>query len=289
MNLILLTFGSNLENHYQAVFAILSYLKDPNIQRVIVITDNPHFYAFLAQHIEIKTIDSDELKKWQGQYQFFWRVKIKALEFVQQQYPNSHLLYVDSDTFLAKNLEQISLSLDNGLAFMHKKEYVLEDKPDNTVKKMYSSLLGKKLENIEINAQSAMWNAGVIAIPAEKAAQIIQHSLQLCDAMCATNCPRRLIEQFAFSLALNHGAKLLPCDQYIGHYWGNKTEWNQLISQFFVQAKLKNFSVEQCISEAQQTDWYALPLSKKIRNTNQKLTKWINRLFGAKNIRYFQH
>ena len=44
MNLLLLTFGDNTDNHQQAVFAALSFMRDPHIRRVLVVTDRPDFY-----------------------------------------------------------------------------------------------------------------------------------------------------------------------------------------------------------------------------------------------------
>lgn len=47
MNLLLLTFGDNTDNHQQAVFAALSFMRDPHIRRVLVVTDRPDFYRWL--------------------------------------------------------------------------------------------------------------------------------------------------------------------------------------------------------------------------------------------------
>lgn len=287
MNLILLTFGERLENHYQASFAILTFLKDPTIERVIVLTDRPEFYAFLGEKVEMMPIDNATLQQWQGEHQFFWRVKIKALEAVQQRYPQQNLLYVDSDTFLATDLSIFAQKLNSGQTFMHTKETVLADNCNNTLRKMYRTLNGKSFANIEINGQSAMWNAGVIGLPAEKAQACIELALQLCDEICATDCPRKLVEQFAFSLALNHIQPLQPCDQIIGHYWGNKSEWNQIIANFFVQAQLKQLNLDDCVQQLKDYDWNQLPLEKKQRNSNAKLRALVDKIFKAKNIRYF--
>lgn len=289
MNLLLLTFGTRIENHYQAAFSILSFLNDEHIETVLVVTDYPDFYRFFGNKVECLPIDEGQLKNWQGDAQFFWRVKIKVLEFAFSRYPDRHLLYVDSDTFLASNLTALSFALDCGRSLMHKKEYGFSDvkKTSNTEREMFSVLNHKTFSNILIDHRSEMWNAGVIALPKTKAKEIILLSLMLCDDICKTNSPRRLVEQFSFSLALNHLTELLPCDDVIGHYWGNKSEWNQLISQFFVEALLKNKTRNQCVEELKQFDWNILPLAKKQRSTNYKLKKWIDNLFPTKGIRYF--
>ncbi|WP_090655850.1 hypothetical protein [Basfia succiniciproducens] len=287
MNIVLLTFGSRLENHYQASFAILSFLKDPAVKRVIMVTDRPEFYAFFGNKIEFIQINEDTLTQWQGEYQFFWRVKIKALEKVQKRYPAEHLLYIDSDTFLATDLAGIQDKLSQNQLFMHKLECALGDEIDNTTKKMHNSLKDKTFAGIRLDSQSTMWNAGVIALPANKAKEIITLSLQLCDEICATDCTRRLVEQFSFSIALNHYGELNACDHIIGHYWGNKNEWNKLISAFFVNALLKNLSLQDCINEVAEFDWNRLPIHKKQRSTNSKLKALTDKYFPDKNISYF--
>ncbi|MGF7453347.1 hypothetical protein [Pasteurella bettyae] len=287
MNLVLLTFGERLENHYQACFSILSFLKDPNIKNVIIVTDRADFYQFLNGQVKFIHINQQTLKEWQGKYQFFWRIKIKALEIVQQHYPEQNLLYIDSDTFLASNLDKMYIALNQGQTFMHKAEYTLGSQANNTIKKMYQSLNGQTFANIPLNEHSMMWNAGVIALPANKAKEIIQLTLQLCDEICATNCTRRLVEQFSFSIALNHQIQLQACDNLIGHYWSNKEEWNEMIAKFFVNGYLQNMSLEEAINQLRDFDWNCLPIHKKQRNTKTRLIKLIDHLFPAKNIQYF--
>ncbi|MCK3658235.1 hypothetical protein A4G18_05815 [Pasteurellaceae bacterium Pebbles2] len=288
MNLVLLTFGTRLENHYQACFAILTFLKDPAIKRVVIVTDRKEFYHFLGERVEFIEIDENTLKQWQGEAQFFWRVKIKALQAVQQSYPDEHLLYVDSDVFLAGQLVDIQQKLSQGQPFMHLCEGEISDKSNRTWQKMQRELAGKRFADVEITPQAKMWNAGVIALPAQLAAQAIALSLQLCDEICATKCERRLVEQFSFSLALNHLVPLQACDQVIGHYWGNKSEWNAMIANFFVDAHFKQFSLAECVDLLAQKDWNALPLNKKQRNINRRLKAAVDYLFPAKHIRYFR-
>ncbi|EIJ71834.1 hypothetical protein [Pasteurella bettyae] len=287
MNLVLLTFGERLENHYQACFSILSFLKDPNIKNVIIVTDRADFYQFLNGQVKFIHINQQTIKEWQGKYQFFWRIKIKALEIVQQHYPEQNLLYIDSDTFLASNLDKMYIALNQGQTFMHKAEYTLGSQANNTIKKMYQSLNGQTFANIPLNEHSMMWNAGVIALPANKAKEIIQLTLQLCDEICATNCTRRLVKQFSFSIALNHQVQLQACDNLIGHYWSNKEEWNEMIAKFFVNGYLQNMSLEEAINQLRDFDWNCLPIHKKQRNTKTRLIKLIDHLFPAKNIQYF--
>ena len=287
MNLVLLTFGRHSENHYQAMFAALSFLKDPLINKVVILTDQADFYRLIQEKAEIIHLDQKQLLEWQGPQQFFWRIKIKALERVQSDYPSDHLLYIDSDTFLAGDLKSIHTQLNAGHVLMYKRESVLADKTDKTLRKMYRTLNGKTLAEVKINGQSEMWNAGVIGLPASQAESLIRRALRLCDEICSTSCPRRLVEQFAFSLALDSTAKLHGCEQSIGHYWGNKTEWNQHITKFFADAMLKRLEYKECICLISRFNWQSVPLEKKRRRTNEKLKRLVDKLFKDKNIRHF--
>lgn len=289
INLLLLTFGPHIENHTQAAFSILSFLKDPLVNKIIVVTDHPNFYQFLGNKVDCILIDEPKLKEWQGEHQFFWRIKIKALEFIQQKYPYEHLLYVDSDTFLVGALTDIYHSLEKGNSVMHKREFIFSNvkNTSNTERKMFSILNGYSFSSIIINEQSAMWNAGVIGLPKQKAEKILSLALTICDDICETACPRRLAEQLSFSLALAHLTELKPCDSLIGHYWGNKQEWNTRICQFLTEAFLKNNSIDDIIKELQLFDWSAIPIIKKERSTNRKIVNVIDKILPPKQVQFF--
>lgn len=287
MRLILLTFGEKLENHYQAAFSILSFLQSPAVNGITVVTDKPDFYRYFGQKISLLEVGQERLRKWQGQHQFFWRIKIKALEQVQQQHPEDDLLYVDSDTYLVTGLDEMQQGLSAGLTYMHENEGLLHQLPSKTEKRMWQTLGDTQFEGVTIDSTTTMWNAGVVALPSGKAAHTIQLALSLSDAICATRCERRLVEQFSFSLALNHTGTLTAASPFIAHYWGNKPEWNTLIANFFIQAHLQRESLEASITRLRQLHPTAHPTIVKQRNTKRWLQKCLNRLFPPTTTRYF--
>ena len=308
MNLLQLTFGDNTDNHQQAVFAALSFMRDPHIRRVLVVTDRPDFYRWLSgtarnapsiddgggdasgkpgmAPVETLPITAETLTAWQGPQQFFWRIKIQAVAMAVRQYPGQHLLYVDSDTFLAGSLADMVRQLDAGAAYMHCFEDCLGDRNSRTLTRTRRALAGRTLEGITLSGRHEMWNAGVIGLPASTAAERVAQALQLCDAMCATDCPRRLIEQFAFSLALQQGT-LHPCQDVIGHYWGNKPAWNRLIAGFLAEARLKDETVAQAVARMGQVDWRALPLEHRQRRWVLRLKAGIDWVLPPKKLRHF--
>ncbi len=299
MNLLLLTFGGRPENHYQAAFAILSFFKDPAITRVIVMTDQPDRYRWLegnagktvAGHdlpeIVIQSVDKATLEEWQGSRHFFWRIKIRAIQQAIASYPGEHLIYVDSDTFLAGSLTEVGRLMDEGVALMHCPEYRLNESKDHTVVRMNSILAGKSFAGVPVSSESQMWNAGVVALPASRGAQLVELTLQVCDEMCDTQCPRRLIEQFAFSVALNHDTPLYPCEGVIGHYWGNKAEWNDFILRFLADSRLRDQGVTDAFAHLDEVDWTHLPLEKRPHTQAERLKKGVDWLLPADKGRHF--
>lgn len=100
MNIVYLVFGNNIENYQQAHFSIYTALLFKNAgDRIVVVTDNTQLFNSFGNHIETISINNDVIKEWEGEYQFFWRVKIKALQLVSGKYPSESILYLDGDTF----------------------------------------------------------------------------------------------------------------------------------------------------------------------------------------------
>ena len=287
MDLLLLSFGTRLENHYQAAFSILSFLARPGIERVFVLTDAPRFYAQFGARIEILPIDEALMSQWRGDSGFFWRIKIKAIEKVVGISGND-LLYVDSDTFLAGDLTALLSVLASGATVMHRLESRLSQRTSSTEKAMWTVLRGKTFGGITIDDQTAMWNAGVIGLPGVSAGDDIARTLELCDALCATPCTRRLIEQFSFSLALASGSRLQPCDDAIIHYWGNKPDWNQAMREFFVEAALTDADLSELISRLADFDFQALPIVRKETSARRRMVAAADWLFPPKRVAYFK-
>lgn len=289
MNLLFLTFGPNLKNHYQANFAILSFLQYPEVVSTIyVFTDHPEFYDRLSSKVKVILITDSQLQEWKGEYGFFWRVKIKAIEKLVSENPDKPLVYLDSDTFLYQNPTDFVKALQQGSAFMHENEGKLSEKRSKTERKMWQQVNGMNAGGVKITAEHCMWNAGVVAIPANKNLEAIRLALNICDAMCAADVTPRLIEQFAISVALTETYGLQPADKWIGHYWGNKEEWNEAIAQFFLESYLKAFPVETDIQRIQNFDFKKLALRKGLRKNRQRLVELADKLFPPKESHFLK-
>ncbi|KAA3439652.1 hypothetical protein [Rufibacter hautae] len=284
MNLLFLTFGPNIKNHYQANFAILSFLRyQKELNTIYVFTDYPEYYTRLQAQVQIITVTKEQLTAWEGPHQFFWRVKIKAIEQLIQESPDQPVMYVDSDVFLYQNPQELCTQLRNGAAFMHQPEGRLSALQSKTEKRMWQQVQGMDFGAFKLNQHHQMWNAGVVALPSQNNLAAVTLALDICDKMCAQQVTPRLIEQFALSVALQETYGLREAKPWLAHYWGNKDEWNEHISQFFLESHLKGFSVEQDVARLQQFQYRSLALIKRNKKTRTRLMQAIDHLFPPKN------
>ncbi|WP_026236211.1 hypothetical protein [Pontibacter roseus] len=291
MDLLFLTFGPNIKNHYQANFCILSFLKQrEKVNSINIYTDHPEFYTHLGQFVNVVPVTEAQLQEWKGQHDFFWRIKIKAIEDFMLRSGGQHpVVYLDSDTFLYQDLENFLQKLAQGIALMHEQEGKLSELKSKTETTMWSQVQGKPFGGVTITSESSMWNAGVVAIPAQKNLEAIRLALHICDDMCAAGVTRRLIEQFAIAVALDHTYGLQPASPWIGHYWSTKDDWNEAITAFFLESLLKSYTLEQDIRRMEQFDFKRLPIRKKVKNTRIRLLKLVDKLFPVKPIAFVKN
>jgi hypothetical protein len=280
MNILYLVFGENQQNHAQAYFSICSFLGQMDARdRVYVMTDTPDFYKKLRGKIDILRINKTQLDDWQGTHQFFWRAKIKAIEHICRLHPDECVLYLDTDTFLYSDIKKLKSDLQNPV--MHLNEGALSQLKSKTEKLMWQQVENKTFGGVQIQSHHAMWNAGVIGIPANKGQKICQLALDICDDMLVANVTRRLIEQFALGLALSENGDMKSAESYIGHYWSNKEEWSVAIQRFIINSSLKNNSLEIDIEDIKRFDFSKIAILKRIPNTQKRLKKLVEKWFPS--------
>ena len=287
MHLLYVTFGPNPTHHLQAQFSIFSFwAKKSQLSSINIITDQPGMYANIKDRVNVILISEETLQTWKGPYDFFWRVKIKAIEKMCDQYQNEPILYLDTDTFLYGDFETITSAARKGQAFMHENEGRLGDDKSKTSIRMFKKIHKVNYSGIVIGREHCMWNAGVVLTPNTIKNNENLLALQICDEMCRQGVTRRLIEQFALSLALQETYGLLPLENCISHYWSNKEAWNSLIEQFFIQEYFSNNTLEQSIDKFKDFNFLQQPVKLKIRNTNTRLKALVDKLYPAAKPEY---
>ena len=287
MIVLYLTFGHNLRVHQQAVFSAMTLLAQvakgagPQVEAVVY-TDAPQYYRLLGDRARIITTTPEQLTSWRGPHDFFWRIKIKALQALTVQYPGENLLYLDADTFCFGKPGTLTDVLTQGTHLMHAREGALHELPTSTERTMYRQCSGNTFAGIVVDGNSTMYNAGVVGLAATRAGEAVTLALEVCDAMCAAGVTRRLVEQFALSLALEACGGLTAANGSIGHYWGNKEDWNERITAFFLEHHLGDDDLAQQIAAAGAVDFAALPIYKRSSGTRRKLRAWVDRTFDKR-------
>ena len=265
-------FGHNLSNHSMAYFSILSLKKlAPVNSHFVMYTDRPDYYKYLSPIMETRLLDEQTLKDWHGPHNFVWRVKIKAM-LDSAQRDAGHLVYLDTDTFALTSLTPMIEKLENGASMMHERESLLcEDKAKKKML-MWKQTQNKTFGGMKIDSQTAMWNAGVIALNSKNKLELINKALQSTDEMCEKNVERWLIEQLSVSLALASSKNLIPAQPWIAHYWGNKDGMLRNIQIFLTQILQLGLSPEEALKLIEISAWK----THLIRPTKKSfLKKWL--------------
>lgn len=287
MHLLYITFGEGINHHLQAAFSIYSFLvQKEDISSINVVTDAPEFYAHFQAPIRIIRVDAQTLQDWKGEHDFFWRIKIKAIEMVCGLYAGSPVMYLDTDTFCNTHIRPVRDKLLQGMAFMHEREGPLSKAKSKTEKKMWRQVKQNAFGGAAILDTDCMWNAGIVAFPNNRNKEECALALKICDEMCARGVTRRLIEQFALSVSLQRVYGLEEAGSCIGHYWSNKEEWNHEIGQFFSACYLKAYPEEKRIALMKAFDFRKLPVRKKIKTTRKRIEHFAAKAFPAKQVRF---
>ena len=141
MHILYCTFGNRFQNHLQAAFSAISFLQQKNeVSSINIITDAAPFYKHLSGHVNIIEVTADTIQEWKGPHDFFWRVKIKAIEHISNLYVGSPVIYLDTDTFLYSNIASLKAELQKGHAYMHEDEGALSTLTDKTSKRTWRAL-----------------------------------------------------------------------------------------------------------------------------------------------------
>ncbi len=245
-NFMMFTVGNAEFIHRQANFAALSILANtvPEDRATItIITDRPDWYAWLGDRISVLPIDHKTLTEWRGVHDHFFRIKIKAMQLMVERLPGD-LIYLDSDVACDGPLNDFLEQLARGQCFMDERVYLLSGR-GGSARETWVKARGNTYGKFTITEDSAMWCAGVVALPAERSTEYLADALECMDQMCAGKLHKNHLEQLALSLSLSRGGDLKPTTQWLKHYWGNKDPWNALIAAFLGNVGVKALSVEQ--------------------------------------------
>lgn len=262
---LFLAVGDKESIHNQVYYAILSLLANTsNAATVYVLTDAPERYDWFYPRVQCLPVSSQQLDEWRGPKQFFFRIKIKAMQHLAAEIKNN-LVYLDSDIVCLQPLNEFENRLQQGEFFMHVREFYLANGPSKTTRQMWKVGAHKTFGSLRIDEQSLMWNAGVVAMPFF-IREYLETSLIACDAMCQSSMRPLLTEQFALSLTLQQSNNLAEAKDYFLHYWGNKDEWQKkMILPFLEKIRIHAWTLNEAINHFDKNQ--ILPAMKVVKKS----------------------
>ncbi|MDM1459564.1 hypothetical protein VSP10_04485 [Myroides odoratimimus] len=288
MNIVYLVFGNKITYYQQVIFSIYTALVHKGeSDNIIVLTEEPTMFNQLKDKIIVLPLDNEVVKEWKGKYDYMFRLKIKALEFLANKFPNEDMLYLDGDTFVYNSLTPLRDKLEQGTSIMHIDEGKLNKFTTKTGKRFWKELKGNTYGGILITEDTCMWNAGVLGVSKSNFSSI-SLALDITDQMCQAGIKAFTKEQLAFSLAFNSTGDMTPADHIIGHYWGNKEQWDDFISDWLKKAFMHNYTVDEVIANVRSIPLDQIPYYLKHSNTLKRLSRKLQNIFQPKNPQFIK-
>ncbi len=218
----------------EALFSILSYLRQNSGATVVVYTDNPaHFQAVLGgAAIRYHRVEPAQWREWRGEIDFVHRVKIKVLQHAATHYAGN-LLYADTDTVFLKPPGEIFAAIARQERFVHVGEGRLRDgnplnrKINRTLRRDagHTALVGGP-----IRPDARMYNAGVLGFRSSDA-PLLAEVLRLTEQLYRLY-PKHVMEQLAFSVVWARSGVVREAAPWVYHYW-NLKEIRPVLGELF--------------------------------------------------------
>lgn len=237
-NLVFLSYGAETEFR-RAIFSILSFYAwsaagDIERTRIVVYTDQPQFFqTYLDQpNIEYVTMTPEVMEEMLGGTLFYHRRKIASIDMTFKKYPESNVIFIDSDTFFTGDATLLFNGITEDHAFMHQREYTFEqglgifksfnegEFPEAFIAYISDRdlIIGGKPERFTKNDYG--WNSGVLGLHSSFS-MYMPDVFRLNDEFYE-NSRWFISEQIAFSLILQRRKILQAADASILHYWGKR-------------------------------------------------------------------
>lgn len=257
-----------------SVVSLKSRLEFSASVTVEIYTDQPErlreFFAGWGE-VHVIPISSAEIQSWRGAIDFVHRVKLKILEKASTNLQEP-LVYLDGDTYFAKNPSSLFAEISPTRSLMHVRESRLDEAADPLTKKIAkfvrknSFQLDGRPQQIPLSAE--MWNAGVIGLHPNNFA-LLSLMVDLTDQMYG-RYQKHVMEQLAVSYLLQTKTVLVSSHLEIIHYWQSKDAFDLAIADF-----LGRYPTAQAALEGMGDFAWPPPIHPKPKK------QWWSRLFSA--------
>lgn len=245
-------FGKD-DYHVEAMALLLSAAAQASPRtRLLVHTDRPAAYQWLAPLVEVRALPQEEVTEWAGQPAYLPRVKALLIERMAREWPGP-TVWLDTDMWAVAPLAPWEAQLDAGRTLMHMRENEIARGVTETERRYrayFKAHHPRRLPGLH------QWNSGVLGLPAGRA-DLAAAALAMLADMDAKGIPDWTREQMAFSAVVSEGAGPLAMAEGMRHYWGNKRSlWQPLQKRVIFQIAMHRHEPQVIV------DWVrALPSS----------------------------
>jgi hypothetical protein len=237
---VTLAYGEAEPVYRQATMLLVSLIAfAPEPRELMVVTDHPERLQWLADAVQVHTVTSGQLTAWRGRDPFSMRQK---LEIARETAPEQGaLVMLDADTLAARNLAPMVEALAGRALFLHKREFELGRSRRRGNLRLWKEISSRTFAGWYFRPGDAMWNSGVIAMPAADT-PLIDQALLLYDAVADAGIRHFATEQLVAGQVLGRTQRLREAAPWITHYWGNKNSYDAEIARRLKEAQAGGLS-----------------------------------------------
>ena len=266
---VTLAYGDQPGVYRQSLMLLVSLVAHaPEPYELVVATDKPEAYVWFGTRVEIEYLDAARLAAWRGPTPFSMRQKL-ALASEATIPGRAATVLIDADALALRDLAPFVSRLRAGELFMHKQEYVLSESRRSGNRKLWNEVKGRGFTD-----RDAMWNSGVLAVPASDRA-LLDQALEMYDQLGASGLRHFATEQLVEGVVLGRTGRLRAAEEWFAHYWGNKPGYDAEIARRLADYFIEGLSVKEAAARYREKP---IDLPAEVRlSKRQKLNSWLRR------------
>ena len=262
-----LAYGTSRRLHREAATALLTLRAHvPGGSDLIVFTDAPQFYRWLAGAVTIETLSPTILRQWRGTADDRFRPKIETLRRLHDR--SNHAILVDTDTMATAALAPLVQHLQDGGFVLYEREYRIATPPRKGDRALAHEIAGRTWSGIPADESTWMWNGGIIGVSGAHA-DVMDVTLAAFDEMRIAS-RHFALEQLAYSIVFPAYGPVRHARDWFIHYWANRAWFDRRIDRFLSEALLEGLTAEAAATRLREQ-----PIEGKL---DGRLPAWQRRL-----------
>lgn len=274
---VTLAYGDAPGVYRQSLMLLVSLVAHaPEPYELVVATDRPECYVWFGTRVQIEFLDAERLSVWRGASPVSMRQKLELARAAT--IPSiAAMVLLDADVLATRPLGPFVERLRGGALFMHTQEYVLSQSRRSGNRKLWKTLRALPAAAGAFRDDDAMWNSGVLAVPAQDRA-LLEESLALYDRLGAAGVRHFATEQLVEGVVMGRTGRLQPAAEWFTHYWGNKPGYDVEIARRLADAFIEGLTVKEAAARYRANP---IDLPAEVRRTRaEKMLAWFEERRG---------